>query len=69
MNCNNRRYNYGYKYYETVYDKLEINKYIESYLKEHKFKLYWFDYVNWYNNIRIHGSLDYMTPTQWHNLP
>jgi len=34
-----------------------------------EFKLYWFDYVNWYNNIRIHGSLDYMTPTQWHNLP
>ncbi len=22
-----------------------------------------FDYVNWYNNIRIHGSLDYLTPT------
>ena len=21
-----------------------------------------FDYVNWYNNIRIHGSLDYKTP-------
>ena len=33
-----------------------------------EFKLQWFDYVNWYNNIRIHGSLDYMTPTQWHNL-
>ena len=34
-----------------------------------EFKLFWFDYVNWYNNIRIHGSLGYMTPTQWHNLP
>ena len=33
-----------------------------------EFKLLWFDYVNWYNNIRIHGSLDYLTPTQWHNL-
>jgi transposase InsO family protein len=33
-----------------------------------EFKLYWFDYVNWYNNIRIHGSLDYLTPQQWHNL-
>ena len=33
-----------------------------------EFKLFWFDYVNWYNNIRIHGSLDYMTPTQWHDL-
>jgi putative transposase len=32
-----------------------------------EFKLLWFDYVNWYNNIRIHGSLEYFTPSQWHN--
>ena len=31
------------------------------------FKLHWFDYVNWYNNIRIHSSLDYLTPQQWRN--
>lgn len=24
-----------------------------------------FDYVNWYNNIRIHGSLNYQTPVQY----
>lgn len=24
-----------------------------------------FDYVNWYNTIRIHGSLDYQTPVQY----
>lgn len=24
-----------------------------------------FDYVNWYNNLRIHGSLDYMTPSEY----
>lgn len=24
-----------------------------------------FDYVNWYNNLRIHGSLGYMTPTEY----
>ncbi|OUQ01139.1 hypothetical protein B5E92_13110, partial [Erysipelatoclostridium sp. An15] len=24
-----------------------------------------FDYVNWYNNIRIHGSLDYKTPVEF----
>jgi len=23
-----------------------------------------FDYVHWYNNVRIHGSLDYLTPNQ-----
>lgn len=25
----------------------------------------WFDYVNWYNNVRIHGSLGYLTPNQY----
>ncbi|NLW29670.1 MAG: IS3 family transposase, partial [Erysipelothrix sp.] len=24
-----------------------------------------FDYVNWYNTIRIHGSLNYQTPVQY----
>jgi len=26
-----------------------------------------FDYVNWYNNYRIHSSLDYMTPMEYKN--
>lgn len=25
----------------------------------------WFDYVNWYNNVRIHASLGYMTPNAY----
>jgi putative transposase len=24
-----------------------------------------FDYVNWFNNIRIHGSLNYLTPKEF----
>ena len=24
-----------------------------------------FDYINWFNNIRIHGSLNYLTPTEY----
>ena len=24
-----------------------------------------FDYVNWYNNFRIHSSLDYLTPVEY----
>ena len=28
-------------------------------------ELKWFDYVNWYNNVRIHGSLGYLTPAQF----
>ena len=27
-----------------------------------------FDYVNWYNNLRIHGSLDYMTPSEFRDV-
>lgn len=26
-----------------------------------------FDYVNWFNSIRIHGSLDYLTPKEYKN--
>ena len=28
-------------------------------------ELKWFDYVNWYNNVRIHGSLNYLTPNEF----
>lgn len=27
-----------------------------------------FDYVNWFNNIRIHGALDYVTPKEYKNM-
>jgi transposase InsO family protein len=28
-------------------------------------ELLWFDYANWYNNVRIHGSLGYKTPAEY----
>ncbi|GHU83275.1 hypothetical protein AGMMS50284_6540 [Clostridia bacterium] len=28
-------------------------------------ELQWFDYANWYNNVRIHGSLGYHTPAEY----
>ena len=28
-------------------------------------ELLWFDYVNWYNNVRIHGSLGYRSPAEF----
>jgi len=31
-------------------------------------ELKWFDYVNWYNNVRIHGSLNYQTPVEYEKL-
>ncbi|WP_353487040.1 IS3 family transposase, partial [Spiroplasma phoeniceum] len=32
-----------------------------------QFKLKLFDYINWYNNIRIHSKLNYLTPVQYRN--
>jgi transposase InsO family protein len=28
-------------------------------------QLKWFDYVNWYNNVRIHGTLGYLSPAEY----
>lgn len=32
---------------------------------QHDLDLELFDYVHWFNHIRIHGSLDYLTPTEY----
>ena len=37
-NEENRKYNYGYKFFEAVYDALRIDEFIGSYLKEQKFR-------------------------------
>jgi len=34
----NRKYNYGYKFLESVYDKLEIESFIENHIKSAKFR-------------------------------
>lgn len=34
----------------------------------HQLEILWFDYVNWYNNVRIHGSLNYLTPVEFKTL-
>ncbi len=31
----------------------------------HQLEVLWLDYVNWYNNVRIHGSLNYLTPVEF----
>lgn len=31
--------------------------------QEHNLEL--FDYVNWFNNVRVHESLDYLTPKEY----
>jgi len=40
----------------------------EEFADYDELELKWFDYVNWYNNVRIHGSLGYLTPAQFELL-
>lgn len=35
------------------------------FLSQEELNLQLFDYVNWFNNIRIHESLDYLTPREY----
>lgn len=36
--------------------------YQETFISLEELETKLFDYINWYNNIRIHGSLGYQTP-------
>lgn len=48
--------------YKIIKTEFTFNRIFES-LEELETEL--FDYVNWYNNIRIHSSLDYLTPIEY----
>ena len=48
--------------YKIIKTEFVFNKRFES-LEELELEL--FDYVNWYNNVRIHGSLSYKTPIEF----
>jgi putative transposase len=37
----------------------------EEFVDYRDLELRWFDYVNWYNHVRIHGSLGYLTPAEF----
>ena len=47
-----------YKIFKTEY----LNK---SFQSIEQLKMETFEYINWYNNKRIHGSLNYMTPVEY----
>ena len=53
--------------FKTLKTEFVLGKFFRS-LEELRYEL--FDYVNWYNNHRIHSSLDYQTPIGYriHNL-
>lgn len=51
-----------YKIFKTEFC---FNKVFNSF---EQLELELFDYVNWFNNHRIHGSLDYLTPKQYKSV-
>lgn len=54
---------------ESMYNIIKTEfAFDEDFIDYHDLELKWFDYVNWYNNVRIHGSLDYLTPTEFEIL-
>lgn len=48
--------------FKVIKTEFAFNKIFQSF-EELEYQL--FDYVNWYNNHRIHGSLDYLTPVEY----
>lgn len=48
--------------FKTIKTEFVNGKVFDS---QQKLDLELFDYVNWFNNIRIHGSLDYLTPKEY----
>ncbi|MEG2118211.1 MAG: IS3 family transposase [Clostridia bacterium] len=51
---------------ESIYNIIKTEfVYGEEFSDFDELQLKWFDYVNRYNNVRIHGSLGYMTPNEY----
>lgn len=48
--------------YKIVKTEFAFNRRFDNF---EELELELFDYVNWYNTIRIHGSLDYQSPVQY----
>jgi len=51
--------------YKIIKTEFAFNRIFNSF---EELELELFDYVNWYNNIRIHGSLNYLSPIQYKNM-
>ncbi len=51
--------------FKVVKTEFAFNKIFESF---EELECLLFDYVNWYNNHRIHGSLNYLTPVEYRIL-
>lgn len=51
---------------ESMYNIVKTEfAYEEDFADVDDLELKWFDYVNWYNNVRIHGTLGYLSPMEY----
>jgi transposase InsO family protein len=51
---------------ESMYNIVKTEFAFEEYFIDYNdLEIKWFDFVNWYNNIRIHSSLGYSTPAEY----
>jgi transposase InsO family protein len=50
---------------ESMYNVVKTEFAYEEFTDYDELEIKWFDYVNWYNNVRIHGSLGYNTPADY----
>lgn len=51
--------------YKVIKTEFAFNRIFSNFAE---LELELFDYVNWYNTVRIHGSLDYLIPIQYKNV-
>lgn len=49
-------------------EKLKKQVHGSNFPSQHELDLELFDYVHWFNHIRIHGSLDYLTPMEYKSM-
>ena len=54
------------RFKKNVYNIKFLNNRVFDSLEQLQLEL--FDYVNWYNNIRIHGSLGYISPVEYKSM-
>jgi transposase InsO family protein len=54
---------------ESMYNIVKTKfAYGEDFAGLDEMELKWFDYVNWYNNVRIHGALGYVSPAEYESM-
>jgi transposase InsO family protein len=54
---------------ESMFNIIKIEfAYGEEFSDLDELELKWFDYVNWYNNVRIHGALGYVSPAEYDHI-